>query len=199
MARAAGVDGRREILEAASRLFYEQGVDAVSVDQVATAAGFTKRALYYHFPSKDALIHAWLRAADGPSFALLRAAAASGRSTAAHPVERVIESLGAWMRTPRFHGCAFLNASRDRPGDATVMTIARTNKANTIAWLETIAGEEQAPDPALRARQYLMLLDSLLATGHLYPPDELVRTASSMLAAILATPDPDCSTKEETP
>lgn len=30
------------------------------------------------------------------------------------------------------------------------------------------------------------MLDALLATHHLYPPEDLVRTAKAMLAAILA-------------
>eukprot|EP01042_Synura_sphagnicola_P025991 gene25991-33453_t len=47
---------RARIIEAASKLFYGEGIRAVSVDAVAEKAGVTKRTLYYHFESKDELV-----------------------------------------------------------------------------------------------------------------------------------------------
>ena len=46
---------RTSVLAAADRLFYEHGIHAVGVDAIADAAGVTKRTLYYHFATKDAL------------------------------------------------------------------------------------------------------------------------------------------------
>lgn len=190
MPRAPGVDGRRLILDAAARLFYARGVDVTSVDEVAAAAGVTKRAVYYHFPTKDALVHAWLLDAGPPTFERLVAAADSPKSADPHPVGRLIDAFGRWMTDPRFHGCAYLNTARDRPTDPAVMAIAREAKRHTLDWLTGIATREGAPDPALRGRQYQMLVDALLATHHLYPPEDLVRTAKAMLAAILESPAP---------
>ena len=48
------------ILETADRLFYLQGIRAVGVDTIAAEIGISKRTLYNHFPSKDALIAAYL-------------------------------------------------------------------------------------------------------------------------------------------
>ena len=52
---------RDRIVAAANRLFYREGIRAVSVDAVAEEAGLTKRSLYYHFKSKDELIEAIAR------------------------------------------------------------------------------------------------------------------------------------------
>ena len=52
---------RKRILNAANRLFYAQGIRAVSVDAVAEKAGVTKKTLYYHFKSKDTLWRAAIR------------------------------------------------------------------------------------------------------------------------------------------
>lgn len=49
---------RSRIIGAAEGLFYEHGLRSVSVDAIAARAGVTKRTLYYHFESKDALIAA---------------------------------------------------------------------------------------------------------------------------------------------
>ena len=53
-------DMKDRILETADRLFYLQGIRAVGVDTIAAEIGISKRTLYNHFPSKDALISAYL-------------------------------------------------------------------------------------------------------------------------------------------
>ena len=52
---------KERILETADRLFYLQGIRAVGVDTIAAQARISKRTLYNHYPSKDALILAYLR------------------------------------------------------------------------------------------------------------------------------------------
>jgi AcrR family transcriptional regulator len=47
---------RRLLVEAGLRLFAEQGFELVTLDEVALAAGFTKGAIYRHFPSKGAFL-----------------------------------------------------------------------------------------------------------------------------------------------
>jgi AcrR family transcriptional regulator len=47
---------RRLLLDAAATLFADHGIDAVSVDAVADAAGRTSGALYAHFGSKQGLL-----------------------------------------------------------------------------------------------------------------------------------------------
>ena len=53
---------RAAILDAAKRLFVEQGHDGVSMDQIAAAAGVSKLTVYSHFGDKDALFSAAARA-----------------------------------------------------------------------------------------------------------------------------------------
>jgi AcrR family transcriptional regulator len=47
---------RAEILEAARHVLFRSGVAATTLDAVAKEAGVSKTALYYYFPSKDALL-----------------------------------------------------------------------------------------------------------------------------------------------
>ncbi|WEK03054.1 MAG: TetR/AcrR family transcriptional regulator [Candidatus Devosia phytovorans] len=47
---------KRALLDAAVRIATEQGVQGVTVQAVATAAGVTKGGLFHHFPNKQALI-----------------------------------------------------------------------------------------------------------------------------------------------
>ena len=52
---------KKQLLEIAARLFYEQGYRAVGVDTIAAESGVGKMTLYRHFPSKDDLIVASLK------------------------------------------------------------------------------------------------------------------------------------------
>src|SRR3984893_19251435 len=49
-------DTRARLLDAAATLFADRGIDAVSVDAVADAAGRTSGAVYAHFGSKQGLL-----------------------------------------------------------------------------------------------------------------------------------------------
>jgi AcrR family transcriptional regulator len=52
---AASQQRRRDILLAGKKVFFEHGYALASVDRIAEAAGTTKRTVYDHFGSKDAL------------------------------------------------------------------------------------------------------------------------------------------------
>jgi AcrR family transcriptional regulator len=57
-ARAQGRDGRETLLATAAELFAERGFREASMDEVAARAGYSKGAVYWHFPSKDDLFFA---------------------------------------------------------------------------------------------------------------------------------------------
>ena len=59
--RPGGRGARTRILNAASELFYFEGINATGVGRIATKASVSKRTLYQHFPSKTALVEEYLR------------------------------------------------------------------------------------------------------------------------------------------
>ncbi len=71
---------REQLLDAAEKVFREHGVTRTSLAEVATAAGVTRGAVYWHFKDKAALFAAMCERATLPLDAML--AAASGESTA---------------------------------------------------------------------------------------------------------------------
>ncbi|MGL5974036.1 MAG: TetR/AcrR family transcriptional regulator, partial [Aeromonas sobria] len=72
---------RQQLVATAYRLFNRHGFHATGIDRIWAEAGSTKRTLYRHFPTKDALIEAVLLARDREFFALLdqRLAGVTGR------------------------------------------------------------------------------------------------------------------------
>jgi TetR/AcrR family transcriptional regulator len=56
--RTGGEARRRQLVEAAIRLFGKRGFEGTSLESVASAAGVRKQTLLYYFPTKDALLKA---------------------------------------------------------------------------------------------------------------------------------------------
>ncbi len=63
MAYAKSAVSSQQIIDAAIRVLARQGYARTSLLEIANEAGMSKGALHYHYPSKDALIHAVLEAA----------------------------------------------------------------------------------------------------------------------------------------
>lgn len=67
MPRPRSERSHQKVLEAAVRLFSEQGIDATSMDAIAARSGVSKATIYKHWPDKDALameVLVWLYRLD---------------------------------------------------------------------------------------------------------------------------------------
>lgn len=100
----------RAILDAASELFYSQGIHAVGVDTIAAHAGVTKKTLYERFGSKAELAASYLSERDAQWRDFLEA-----RLTAAEPdpeaqLRAVFQASASWSAERGQRGCAMINA-----------------------------------------------------------------------------------------
>ena len=100
----AATETREQIVEAADRLFYEQGFDHTSFADVATAVGISRGNFYYHFKTKDEILDAVVAARLDRTRAMLDAWAREGADPAARIrrfVHILIDNRAKIMR----HGC----------------------------------------------------------------------------------------------
>ena len=108
-----GQSKRDEIVEIASRLFYEQGFGATGIKQIIDEAGIAKGTFYSHFQSKDELGLAWLKARHTVwngwfEDSVEQADAAAG-------ILASFDFLEKWLEESSFRGCAFLNTMAEIP------------------------------------------------------------------------------------
>ena len=61
MSRGLSASAHSKVLEAATELFAEKGIDTTSVDAIAAASGVSKATIYKHWADKDALCLAVLQ------------------------------------------------------------------------------------------------------------------------------------------
>ena len=146
---------RTRILEAAERLFYRQGIQAVGMDAVRAASGIPLKRLYAAFPSKDALLVEVMHYRMG----IWDAGIAKATASAETPIDKLLaiyDFLDDWFRTDDFRGCGFINAfgelGASSPG---VAEVAHGQKAAFQRYVAQLVAELGAP-PALAAQLALL-------------------------------------------
>jgi AcrR family transcriptional regulator len=168
---------KERILETADRLFYLQGIRAIGVDTIAAEIGISKRTLYNHFPSKDALISAYLarrfvqpQPSDKP------------------PAEQI---LGTFDRLERgfaskgFRGCPFVNAVAELGAeDQAVRRIAIAFKESRRLWFRDLLLQLDVTDAEGLATQLTLLVDGSIAQD-LVRNDPLMARAAKEAARVL--------------
>jgi AcrR family transcriptional regulator len=179
---------RDRIITAASKLFYSEGIRAVSVDAVAEKAGVTKRTLYYHFPSKDDLVAAYLEARDQPNIALFKRWFAEAEGGVAEKVRAIFIHLAASARHPKWKGCGFLRTSAElanMPGHPAIK-IGAAHKKGFENWMSSIFAAEGLANAATLARQIVLLLDGSFAVVLLHRDASYMETAGDAAFALVS-------------
>jgi AcrR family transcriptional regulator len=107
-------DPRERILAIADVMLYQDGIQQASVEEIATAAGVSRRVFAKNFASKEQLVVAYIDGRHERDARLLGAAAESDISH--HLVfNMVLSEIIADVNTPGFRGCAFINAAAECP------------------------------------------------------------------------------------
>lgn len=164
--RNKGKPARERIIDAASKLFYREGIRAVSVDAVAAEARLTKKTLYYHFQSKDDLIAEYLSSRDQPNLKLFATWFESADGDVADKVEAMFLKVAKSARHPKWKGCGFLRTAAELanlPGHP-AMKIGSGHKKKFEQWLSKQLLENHIDDPAAIARQIVLLMDGAFST-----------------------------------
>lgn len=90
---AARSDTRARILDAATDLFGARGVDAVSLDVIASEVGVAKQTLLYWFPSKDDLVQAVLADTAAQLGVVIEAAIRASTDDPLDRIEAVVKAV----------------------------------------------------------------------------------------------------------
>ena len=179
---------RDRILSVARDLFYERGVRAVGVDEIAAAAGTNKMTLYRHFASKDLLVAECLR-----EFAR-EAEAGWDRLAAAHPGDPRAQ-LVAWLAKATDHivadggrGCALANAAVEiTEPDHPARPVIEKYKADMRRRFHQLAREMKSREPEALGDSLMLLWEGAYLTrvtmGQHGPVQGAAKAARALIAA----------------
>ena len=178
-------DARTRLLTTAAGIFYREGIHAVGVDRLVSEAGVTRATFYRHFPSKDALVLAYIELEDQALRALF-AEGAAGAGSPADAIELVLEGIALDVRQHHTRGCPFINAAAEFPDPAHPVRIAvRAHRDWFAATLAEVLGATGRADAAELAQSLVLLRDSALVGAYLDGATDVVpaflRTARRLL------------------
>jgi AcrR family transcriptional regulator len=173
---------RERLLATARRLFYAEGIHSVGVDRLVAEAGVTRATFYRHFPTKEALVEAYLRATDDDLRTAVGAALAGDDPRRA--LDALLDLIGHTTNAPGFRGCHFINAAAEYPDASNPVRVAIRDHRD---WFQQTVTELAAtighPDPVQAGQMLVLLHDGALAAGQL---DDPVAVRSAVKAAARA-------------
>jgi AcrR family transcriptional regulator len=177
---------KERILDTAERLFYGSGIRATGVDTIAAAVGISKRTLYNHFPSKDALVAAYLKR----GFVEQRAS----EQPALEQILRTFDRLERSFADKDFRGCRFVNAVAELgDDDRAARRIAIDFKEGRRLWFRERLIAIGAREAEALATQLAMLVDGAIAMVMVRGDPAMARQAASAARVLLANAGVDVS------
>ena len=182
---------RSRVLSAAYELFYKEGFARVSMDAIADASSVTKRTLYYHFESKDALAAAVLHHQHLYALAQIQRWGKGSAEDAADFLTTLFEQLENWASKPRWHGSGFTRLTMELADVAghPIRNAAHQHKAAVEDWLAGELRRLDAPCPNQLARQVMLLIEGCMSLTLIHRD-----TAYVSVAAQAATQLANCKT-----
>jgi AcrR family transcriptional regulator len=185
--RSAKVPMRERIVEAATELFYAQGLRAVSAEKIIAQVGITKVTFYRHFPTKDDLIVAYLERRakwERDAIAQVRQVADDGPDA----FRIIAEAIGAESCSPGFRGCPFINAAAEYADpDHPVRRAVDAHRRWFRQTIQDLLDEIEVPNSAQVADQLVMLRDGAMVSGYLSDPSTVAAALRSACRAVIAS------------
>jgi AcrR family transcriptional regulator len=182
------VEGARErLLEAAYGLFSRHGIHSVGIDRIIAEAEVAKATLYHHFPSKEALVIAFLDLREARWTHGWMCAEVERR--AAVPQERalaVFDAYDDWFHRPDYEGCSFINTLLEINDRASAVYRAAVHHLAVIRELLVGYAEDAgASNPEEVGHQLqILLMGSIVAAGR--GDTEAALRARPLAASLLA-------------
>jgi AcrR family transcriptional regulator len=178
---------QERIVATARVLFCRDGIHATGIDRILAESGVSKMTLYARFGSKEGLVREVLQQ-EGAEwraqfFDAIRAASDDPRER----LHRIVPALADWFRGDGFYGCAYMNAVAEHTkGERWLRELAAGHHAAILAFLGEQAEAAGYEEPALLARQLLLLIDGMIAAYMVSGDDGVLAVAERNLRAILA-------------
>ena len=107
---------RLQVIQAAFKLFTENGFYATGVDLIMRQANVSKRTMYIYFPTKNDLIVAVLEFYRANYERSLSDLLARNDLSSHEKIVAIFEDAGNWFADRQFHGCLAVNAMGEFAG-----------------------------------------------------------------------------------
>jgi AcrR family transcriptional regulator len=186
MARRPTPGARERILDKASGLFAEHGINAVGLQQVIDECGCGKNLLYREFPSKDELVVAYLERLGAESRADSDMAIASHPGDPAAQLVEIVRIAVTRATTPDYRGCAFHNAAAEfREPEHRVHQVSIEHASAVRGVLKALAKQAGVAAPAELADRLMLIIEGVYASGTMFGRRGPTKTAVALAGELV--------------
>jgi len=176
------------LLEAASAIFYAEGINSVGVQRIVTAGSVTLATFYRHFPSKDDLVVAYLEKVHDQIRERVTALGADARGR--DLVRAIGGHVGDELSGPDFRGCAFINAASEfEDPESPVRQVVAEHRDWHYEVMRNAFADAGHSLPGNAARHFLMLRDGAMVAGYLGSTITAKRTFTRGVEGLLRSID----------
>jgi AcrR family transcriptional regulator len=173
---------KEQIVDTASRLFYQQGYNATGINQIIAEAGVAKASLYQHFPSKEDLLAEYLANESARTMESLHKEVAK-HETVQDKITAMFDNLGRTIRKSEFQGCQFLNIVSEIPANnSRIRGLIQKQKNEIRALFKSILKEAKKPE---LADEFYLLFEAALIAGKVHQSEWTIKAAKSIAAKLL--------------
>ncbi|NYF09967.1 AcrR family transcriptional regulator [Leifsonia sp. AK011] len=161
---------RELVLDAADRLYYARGIQAVGMDELRSEAGVSLKRLYQLFASKEAIVEQVLRRRNNAwTRGILELA--DQQPTPRGKLLAIYDFLSGWFAEDDFRGCAFINSFGELGASAPgVAEAARSHKSSFQQYVGALVRDAGAP-PSLAPQLVLLAEGAQTTAAILKQPD----------------------------
>lgn len=177
---------RDRLLQAATALFCQRGINAVGVDAIVEEAGTAKTTLYKLFGSKERLVEEVLKREGELWRDWFTAAITKSSTTPEERIRAIFPVLAQWFRQKRFYGCPFINAvaEHDKTSDR-LRELALGHKRQVLAFIRGLAVDTGAADPDLLTHEIALLIDGAIVAAMITKDAGVADVAQTALIHLL--------------
>lgn len=189
---ASKPSARKRLLNAAAKLFYNNGINSTGIDSITEEAGVAKMSLYNNFSSKAELVEAYITERHHEWLDLYHRRV----DEAKNPIERVLAVFDAYADHAEFEyergfrGCGILNAAAEFPAGDPARIAVKRHKEEVESILKKhledlflVNAEEQCQ----LAEHLSFILEGAMARAGLEGKSNRVSNAKNIARSILKT------------
>jgi AcrR family transcriptional regulator len=150
---------RERVIETAYELFSRRGIRAVGVDELIERARVAKATLYWHFPSKDALVAAFLEQREQRwTREWVEEEAARRGATAEERLLVIFDLFDEWFHQESFEGCSFINVLLEMGTESPTGQASVQHLENIRSIVRRLAEDAGLRDPGSFAHSWHILM-----------------------------------------
>lgn len=174
------------ILDTAKDLFYKEGIQCVGIDRIVKEANVAMNTMYKYFPSKDALVEAYLLERDELWMKWLMTSVYKEKDLKKR-ILSIFDSLDSWFNEETYRGCAFINVYGEiGTVKAYIHDITKEHKENLYRFILKLVTDAGLENYEQIAKEILILVEGAIVVASISEDKTSAKTSKVIAKRLLS-------------